>query len=363
MAHHPKPTSAQKRDRRKLLLFGLVTTLVVLAVLECGSRLAGTVEYPPDPLIAEGNAKWGHSREYDSHLFWRLRPGATIQKDTVNSLGLRGPEVPRKKRDEFRVLSLGESTTYGWKIPYRQSYTARLESRLREVRSTRFINAGLPGYSLFQGRVFLEYRGLDLSPDAVLLYFGFNDYLNVAFREERDALGGGQSAGLTDRQLFSRRQRLSTKAVDWLYHRSNFVRWLGSRVHSVGHSTGGPEREATGDGVSANPAVRRVPDDDRWESLTEALQICRANDIELIIIIPWYKHFEGHAPLLRRFAEEFQLASVDLPVLLAHLSDRKDEFFIDDSHPNAEGHRVIADAIWTEVGELFSVKRGGQRGP
>ena len=45
-----------------------------------------------------------------------------------------------------------------------------------------------------------------LQPDAVLLYFGFNDFLKVAFRERRDSLSDSDSARLTDRQLFAQRQ-------------------------------------------------------------------------------------------------------------------------------------------------------------
>ncbi len=194
-------------SKGKLFLFGTTTTILFFAVLEGSSRLVATIQYPPDPLITERYAGWGHRHEYDPLLFWRLRPGSKFQGDMLNSLGLRGPEVADKTADEFRVLSLGESTTYGWKIPYELCYSARLETRLRAHGHARVINAGFPGYTVFQGRVFLEHRGLALSPDAVLLYFGFNDFQNVAFRQERDSRAGETSRGLTDRQLFVRRQR------------------------------------------------------------------------------------------------------------------------------------------------------------
>ncbi len=100
-------------SKGKLFLFGTTTTMLFFVVLEGSSRLVGTIQYPPDPLITENYAGWGHRHEYDPLLFWRLRPGSKFQGDMLNSLGLRGPEVADKTADEFRVLSLGESTTYG----------------------------------------------------------------------------------------------------------------------------------------------------------------------------------------------------------------------------------------------------------
>jgi len=336
-------------SKGKLFLFGATTTILFFAVLEGFSRLVGTIQFPPAPLVSELFARWSHNHEYDPLLFWRLRPGSTIQRDMINSLGLRGPEVTDKTADEFRVLSLGESTTFGWKVPYELCYSAQLETRLRAHGNARIINAGLPGYSVFQGRVFLEHRGLALSPDAVLLYFGVNDFLNVAFRQERDSRAGTTSRGLTDRQLFVSRQRWAVKTADWLYARSNAVRWIGWLAHQAADPAASSPNE-----VQAHPTLPRVPEEDRWASLSDILDICRENDIELIIIVPWYRDFEGHALLLRRFADESGVPMVDLQASLQHLSSRKSEFFIDGSHPSAEGHHVIADEIWKVIGAPWS---------
>ena len=53
----------------------------------------------------------------DRDLLWSLCPGINTYFGsmhlTVNRLGLRGPEVLEKGADEFRILSLGESSTFG----------------------------------------------------------------------------------------------------------------------------------------------------------------------------------------------------------------------------------------------------------
>jgi len=334
---------------KKRLIFGLITLLATLVLLEAASRILGHVEWPPDPLIAEQNEKWGHSREYDPLLFWRLKPRTGDENKAVNAYGLRGPEIEDKAPDEFRILSLGESTTYGWKIDFRDCYSSLLETRLREQRQARVINAGMPGYTTFQGRVFLEHRGMQLDPDVVVLYFGFNDYLNVAFRDRRDPLSDTASMGMTDRQLFESRQRLSVVASNQLFRYSNFLRWMGSVIH-----TRGDNARAAGSGGSdgqtrIDNALRRVPDADRRESLEQSVKLVREHGAELLIVIPWYRDFESHATLLREFAVEFDVTLVDLPRALEDHSDRRSELFLDPSHPGVEGHQLIADEIWSVV--------------
>jgi len=339
------------------VIFSVITALLALMVIEGGSRLLGHVDYPPDPLIEDRRSAWGRNREYDPLLFWRLRPNQYNERleRVTNSLGLRGPEVPAKTDEEFRILSLGESSTYGWKVPYEDCYSALLEIRLGSVngKAVRVINAGVPGYTVVQGHAYLRYRGVRLEPDAVLLYFGYNDFLNVAFRERRDALGGTGSAGLTDLELFNLRRRLPDRLASWMYLHSNLARLAGSIVHRAdapAAATAAPDD----DGVRTRRNLPRVPEDDRWTSLEGILGLCEARGIDLVIVVPWYLGFEDHAPLLRRFASEHGVMIVDLPSLLEVDPGERDRYFRDLSHPNEEGHRQIAKAITSVLGD----KRG-----
>lgn len=87
----------------------------------------------------------------------RLYPGvrAVIHDHTLshrdvvietNSLGLRHPELGAKPDDEFRVLVLGDSITFGDYVPFEETFTALLERRFDDRDpKVRVINAGLPG--------------------------------------------------------------------------------------------------------------------------------------------------------------------------------------------------------------------------
>ncbi|MBD3256809.1 hypothetical protein GF377_00150, partial [candidate division GN15 bacterium] len=114
----------------------------------------------------------------DHDLFWRLRPnreeasrfyeGKTYR---INNLGLRGDNIGGKTKP--RIVALGNSCTFGWGVDDNQAFPAVLEEKLD--RSYEVINAGVPGYSSYQGRVFFEQELVDLDPDVVLIMFSWND--------------------------------------------------------------------------------------------------------------------------------------------------------------------------------------------
>ena len=103
----------------------------------------------------------------------------------TNSLGLRGPEPRPGAR---RILAVGDSSTWGWKVADDQTYPARLQALLDEREAPHHwdvLNAGVPGWTSYQGLVFLRDRGLALHPEIVIVSFGFNDTSDLGDIEER----------------------------------------------------------------------------------------------------------------------------------------------------------------------------------
>ena len=52
--------------------------------------------------------------------------------------------------------------------------------------------------------------------------------------------------------------------------------------------------------------------------------------------IPWYRSFEAHIRLLRRFAAANQVPVVDLPHALRDIGESRDVYFVDEVHPNGD---------------------------
>ena len=107
----------------------------------------------------------------DAELFWK--PKANVVGH--NSLGFYGPEFSEAKDPSvFRIVCLGDSCTHFGPISYPDMLRAVLDAQA----PGRFevINAGVIGYTSYQGMKLLDTRVMEWSPDLVIVYFGWNDH-------------------------------------------------------------------------------------------------------------------------------------------------------------------------------------------
>jgi len=122
----------------------------------------------------------------DRFLFWKPRPSRTVTSQffdgrtySFNSIGLRGSAMDTVKRQP-RIVALGNSCTFGWGVGDDNIFTAKLEQYLNH--SYEVINAGIPGYSSYQGKIFFESEIKKLKPDILLILFAWNDQWPAANR-------------------------------------------------------------------------------------------------------------------------------------------------------------------------------------
>ena len=329
------------RPSKRRLVFVAVTAGIavgVLAALEIVSRALCPTQIPM-PLITSRRTEWSRLFKYDHTLFWTLKANVDFEDIQTNSLGLRGPEISGNPDVEYRILSLGESSTFARRISYEDTYSSRLQSKFISINNlpVRVINAGVPGYTLCQGYYWLLDRGLDIQPDAVFLYFGYNDFLPVSYRERRGGLRQKIPDDLTDRQLITLRRRASSQFIGWLWDQSNLARFI---------SFGRNQSEVV---VRVNPDKVRVPETDRRWFLQKFIELSKRHQFRLVIIVPWYREFGQHGPVLREFDNRIDVIVVDLPELLtAKKTDGKHHFF-DDIHPTSTGHQIIAEAVYDRL--------------
>ena len=278
----------------------------------------------------------------DPWLLWRLRPGFSApiwqgEPLTINSIGLRDGELREAPAGTARILSLGESSTWGHGVDARDTYTEQAGALLTASgRPADAINAGVPAWSLYQSALFLEREGAAFAPSAVLVYHLQNDLMSR---------GGGANrrdpfqVSMSDRQLMEARRPLAplmellagSRLRQWIW-----LRWLAPRMAQPGERVSG--------------AVPRVPEADRRAALDRILAWCDAANAVMIVMKPVYargKFMEDR--VMERWAAEqhtYRVFYLDLPRLKAAAQVPDAGFFqIDDTHPTPAGHRWIAEQV------------------
>jgi lysophospholipase L1-like esterase len=112
---------------------------------------------------------------------WKLKPNYDDELIRINSTGFRDKERRcAKDKGLFRILCLGDSSTFGVRVLLSETYHSQLEEALNERsgsagRKFEVMNAGVDGYTSAQGLAFYKYKGTRYHPDMVTFYFGIND--------------------------------------------------------------------------------------------------------------------------------------------------------------------------------------------
>jgi lysophospholipase L1-like esterase len=355
--------------------------VALVAAVELASRVArlGEPSFRSQALPEEQS---GLMRT-DPELFWSLHPGVEIDVKgkhvSVNQLGLRGPEIGPKGTNEFRILSLGESTTFGSKVAEGETYCAFLQTFLAEkipAKAVKVINGGVPAYSSFQSLKYLELRGLELRPDLVLFYHEVNDYLPSSVRDSQNTEIG---LTLTDRQLYESKVHRFSRA---LMEHSAFFRWCcfrnaTHRIHQfntasfhnplllIGLPDIGIDPRMIGS-AGKSPALneaslgRRVSDAERLANLQHLQAFCREHGIPLVVIHPAYRDTTAHECLLTQFCKEHGAVMFDAFPSLHPRNASADSLFLDLWHPTPGGHRLLARDLAAFIFEqVFNRQPGG----
>ncbi len=335
----------QHRSAQRLMVSTFVT-LIPLFVLEVGFR----------PIAA--------SRRWDIFTIdvargWKHRPNTMdyiVQCPVhINSLGLRGPEVPRiKPLNALRILFLGDSVVFGQGIEtdeetIPQQVAARLEEK--SSRPVEAINAGVCGYSPWQQHVYLKEEGLALSPDLVVTNFVLND---VTEKFNLPRFGGMQP---NDQLLAA-----ATSAMpNWLA--DSGVYFIAKAIARRCRFGRAPRKTATRTEMLGVRTLCQKPDDPAvryaWRvTLANLHKIIRTTEsagaLNVLVVYPYaFQLQEARSALpqqvLADFAQEQGVPMLDLLPVFRSAMRREglsaDDLFLDFSHPTSLGARVAAEAI------------------
>lgn len=305
--------------------------------------------------------------EQDQVLFWRQKANLKVRFQGVevktNFLGLRDLRANFKKtKNTFRIVCLGASPTFGWAVKYEDTYPYQLERMLRskggEEKVYEVINAGVIGYTSYQGLLFLKKEILRLSPDIISVPYVINDI-------DRDRFY--RSNGKSDKELKPKDSRLLH--LENLLEKSKLFRiWrkIALQTVAVGVKFLGTERNHLG-------AVRISPQEYE-NNLNEIIAIARQNGVKVVFIkmpVSFFpheelpekkKHFQEtkdrqlfqcgkdvkvYNEIIESVAEKNEVPLVD--IALAFAENKAKNLFITPIHPSASGHKIIAAEVYNTL--------------
>ncbi|MDP8221909.1 MAG: SGNH/GDSL hydrolase family protein [Candidatus Lernaella stagnicola] len=343
-------------NRARKLLFACLPLLLLVLFAEIVLRVLG---YRYDSYFQQAfwwtrlSAQPIYQR--DPHLFWRLRPHANSDlnpevRDTqsINSRGFRDDEFDKKKpAGELRIITLGDSCTFGDGVANWESYANVLEELIAKAdpsRPVQVINAGVPGYTSYQVRRYLTGELLAYEPDAVIVYVGFNDNVpatNGVTDAQRSVVDGTAYAF----------QEVLGKLRTYQLSKYFLLRIKNSLLPDVHPEASNP------DGVQHH--IFRVPEDEFMENLRAIKALGEREGFRTIVVTLPHK-FDAEPErnrLIRRAVEAGDIPVVDLfPIMKVHQEGGESLYGSDGGHPNTLGHRRIAEALLDKLVAMAVVR-------
>lgn len=337
---------ARPRIRWSLLA---AEVLVALLLVEGALRLFAPGLHDTATLAAQPRAdKLGRYRQRsaDDELYYELRPDLDISilgaRFRTDSRGLRVPTDPAPPAAEgaLDLYVLGDSTSFGWRVDWEQSYPFLVAQGLEQAwqRPVRLTNRSVPGYNSEQTSRLLRTRVLADPPDLLLWHVDHND-ANAALEPYQAVVLPPEHGDNPLHSALLKSLRRALRAGE-----------LGERLHEQqpherlgGYVTGGPlwerhvaalEQGARALREAGVPALFVLFDCNVWFGDESAEHVRRL-----------------HEPLLARLRG----AGVDVLDLYPALQDAARRrgwndltpvwLATDDPHPNPEGHALLAEAI------------------
>ena len=383
---------AQSRTANLLLAAGALVVFfsaaeIVCRVFDLRPRMGGALSNPPwlqnrwllprddyrAAFAADGFlGRYYDVYEWDRWRFYRLRPDREVSfldpfapresREATRWTVHTGPEGYRTPAftqhpspGTRRVVALGDSSTFGWGVEDGEAYPAQLGRALARQGGDRagdragaweVLNLGVPGYSTFQGRVMLEREALPLAPGVVLWSYLSND---------------GAMTGEADRAAYARREGPVGALLEALHHSRAYETLEAWIARARGAAASQPRSDVRNIASLAEAAG----------NAREAVALARSAGVPIVLVANCVRG--DTAAVLARAAQETGTPYLDATALVEAAIPRiasdpefeKDReivaarygaarvardprlygFLPDLCHPNATGHRLIAEAL------------------
>ncbi|MBI3820690.1 MAG: SGNH/GDSL hydrolase family protein [Planctomycetes bacterium] len=342
---------------RKILIgLGVSAATVVLLALVAG--FATTLTKPGQRVIFQVVPRVGYMRAPSQKGYERGNEdfGEWVPL-TVNSLGLRGGEIPEHKlTGEKRILCIGDSFVFGGGLGDNDTFPAHAQQLCAAPPETiRWMNAGGNGHDGRESAGFLELYYPKLRPDITIFGWNWNDLISITGESSQkfennlhNPLADGLAGFFHVEPLTIRRFSI----MKWLDYYRNPYKWEEYSQDKFNKYRNDVIAGATGANSEAAWQVS-------MRVLNRMSELCKQNGGKYFVLampeLTWKESetFVG-MPRLAAVLEKLNIPFVDAQPAYyeavkagRHMVQR-----LDPTHPSAEGQRVIAqttlDALWAQ---------------
>lgn len=327
-----------KRSLWLKFMSSLMSALIFLLLVE----IVAAILIKTKAIVSERSDK-NLSFAYDYDMLYYNEPLRTVHNKfqnvrpsrcVTNSYGFREEaEIPNEKpAREYRILCVGDSSTFGLSVDQAQTYPAQLQSILNARnnggRNYRVINGGCAGFTSFQALRFMERWVPRLKPNLIVYSIGYNDS-TLALKPDKDA-------------------DYHKDAMAWL--RGAFC---SSNTFSLINQIAVLNTKLVGKQKKAERTSIRVSPLDYENNLKRSVQIARDSDIALIFcpitVVPPY------IDVMSKVAKEYSM-----PVVQAEDSLWRAFIAIYDGATEYHGvpwdYRGEIDTSWLSYGEMGELR-------
>lgn len=295
-----------------------------------------------------------HQPSTNKNLVYELVPnskgvvlGAEVE---INSHGLRDKEYRLEKSENvYRILVLGDSWTFGTGVNLDDTYVKQLEKLLNTndpSREYEVINCGVGGYNTVREVVYFKDKNLlKFNPDLIIIGYNIHNmeighqYRNL--EQKSDQIGTRQTNYKGPKTTF-----LPYDIIDKLKNSSVLLQFIAYRSETLLKILKIRDYEPLYSDSSKGWTAARA-------ALAELSDIAGSREVRvLLVIFPVLSNlddsfpFSGIHQIVRQAADSLGIMFYDLfPDFKGH---KASSLWVhpQDRHPNAKGHRIIAEGIY-----------------
>lgn len=320
----------------------ILSTLLSLCLFELAIRALYQFKYSP-----RGKANLPAPKTYrlskNKHLRYELLPDSKVKiqgiEFAINAFGFRDKKYRRRKANKTRIVFVGDSITYGWRVTLEKTYHKQIERLLLDRGyDVDVMGMGIPGYNTIQEYYLIKETVLDFKPDLLILQIAPNDF------ERTVSIGKyleGKRITLIPYHDYTIPYVIKkAQFTDFLMRNSHFFKFINLRLYWF-------INKRNPDYIPQD--VFLLGEENSFRHLAKIKNLLdRASIRFAAVIFPFQQRRDtgSFASLHERIHQELEKMQVPFIDLFDELNTKDFEnIWIERRHPNEHGHKIASLAV------------------